>query len=144
MEIIPKWFNYKIEVKHLKGFMIKPFALMMSNFNNILLIDGDNIPLCNVNKLFDNEEYKKYGNIFWKDVLFDNDKINNGIYKSEKDIFNKYNIKSPQEKHFDWSESGQILINKTKCWKALCLSYFLNYHFEIYYKIFLVIKIYII
>lgn len=136
LDIIPKWYPEKITEYNLKGFMIKPFALMMSNFNEIILLDADNIPLINPLNLFESDDYNKYGNIFWKDVKFDNENINNNIYKKSSDIFNKYKIKSPQENNFDWAESGQIIINQEKCWKALCLSYYFNYNHDYYYKIF--------
>ena len=133
LDILPSWFNEKIDVHNLKGFMIKPFALMMSNFEDILLLDGDNIPLCNVLELFNCQEYLKHGNIFWKDVLFLSKKINKKIYDNTSNFYENFGIK-----HYNYSptESGQILINKKKCWKAICLSYFFNYHYNFFYKIF--------
>ena len=136
LDIIPSWFNYPINTKKLKGYMIKPFALMMSNFENILLLDGDNIPLCNVFEIFQCETFLEYGNVFWKDVKFSSKKINKQMLREGYHIYELLNIKDIREYDYGLAESGQILINKKKCWKALCVSYFLNYHHEVFYKLF--------
>lgn len=136
LDIIPKWFGHEIKTEHLKGYMIKPFALMMSQIENILLIDGDNTPLCNIQTLFNNKSYNIYGNVFWKDVKFKSEETKKQMLRVGEEIYKVLDIMSPFEYGFDLAESGQILVNKQKCWKALCVSYYLNYHHNIFYKIF--------
>ena len=135
LDIIPKWFG-NIPEEHIKGFMIKPFALMVSEIENILLIDGDNMPVFDINTLFENENYIKYGNIFWLDLLFSSEETNKQMMSQGVEIYEKLGIQSPMDKGFNLAESGQVVVNKIKCWKALCLSYFLNFHYKIFYSLF--------
>lgn len=129
LDRIPSWFPENITDKHIKGFMIKSFALLITSFTDVLLIDGDNIPIINIDELFNNSDYKQYGNIFWKDLTYDSyDKILPfGTF-----VYSHFNIEQPQV----LTDSGQILININKCWDAICLSYYLNYNYDIYYKLF--------
>ena len=57
------------------------------------------------------------------------------------DIYSKLKIKSPFQNNINLTESGQILINKKKMWKGICLSYYLNYNKDIFYKMVYVIFI---
>ena len=136
IDIIPSWFPEPITENNLKGFMIKPFALMMSQFENILLIDGDNTPTCKIESLFHNHFYQKYGNVFWKDITFDSEIVNKNLLKYGYSIYNVMKIPHPYKKGYGLTESGQVLVNKSKCYLALCLSYYLNYHHDTFYKLF--------
>lgn len=136
MTILPSWFPHKIEVKNIKGYMIKPFAIMMSQFREILLLDADITPLMNVEELFDNPDYIKYGNVFWADMTFSTPEVNKRMLPFGTNIYEYFGIKSPYDYGYELSESGQILINREKCWYQICMSYYLNYCSDVYYKLF--------
>jgi len=132
----PEWFPNKIEEVHLKGYMIKPYSLMMSQFEEIIFIDADNFPLRNVNNLFNCDQYKSSGNLFWPDFEFsDSNGMNKTILPYTDKIFNWFGVMSPYDKNMRLTESGQMIINKKICWKGLCLAYFMNYNHDFFYKI---------
>lgn len=114
--------NHEKPIK-LKGYEIKPYALLISSFEEIILIDADNIPLQNVEKLYDMELYKKSGAVFWPDYW--TNWYNPAIY--EKLGVNSINgISDP--------ESGQMVVNKQRCWAAINMTWFLNHHSYYFYK----------
>ena len=136
LTILPEWFPEKINSIQIKGYMIKPFALMMSKFNHVLLLDADIIPLIDINEFFNCEHYLKYGNVFWPDVKFDTKELNDRMLQFGIKPYQQLKIKNPYDFNYELAETGQILINREKCWNAICLSYYLNYHNEIWYKLF--------
>lgn len=116
--------SYYLE-EDFEGYMLKPLSIINSSFEEVLFIDSDNICLRDPTFLFDNEDYKKTGCIFWPD-----------FWKTAKDnpvwdIMNvKYSFSNEQE-------SGQLLVHKRKCWNPLLLCLFLNKNSKIYYRLLL-------
>ena len=113
----------------LKGYQIKPFALLASSFEDIMLIDADNFPLQKPEHLFDNSIYNTIGNVFWADFWKPTDNWN------DLSIYQILNVE-PNLKLND-SESGQILVNKQICWNAINMAWFLNNHSYFFYQYFL-------
>lgn len=106
-----------------KGFIVKPLAILNSKFEEILFLDADNIAVRDPSYLFENENYRKTGTIFWPDYWKTPRK--NPIWEI---IGRSYSDNHEQE-------SGQILINKKKCWKELNLCLFFNENATIYYNL---------
>lgn len=122
-------FQNHTKPNQLKGYQIKPFALLASRFEDILLIDADNFPLQTPELLFDNSIYKSTGNVFWADYWKPTEHWNDlSIY----DILQT----KPNMKLND-SESGQILVNKKKCWDAINTAWFINNNSYFFYEYFL-------
>lgn len=136
MTILPSWFPYEIDVKHIKGYMIKPFAIMMSQFTEVLLLDADIIPVSNVEELFEYSDYIKYGNVFWGDMTFSTPEVKQRMLPFGTTVYERFDIKTPYDFGYELTESGQVLINREKCWNQICLSYYLNYCSDVYYKLF--------
>ena len=105
----------------LNGYELKPFSLVHSRFKEILLLDADNVPVINPERLFDIVQYKKCGAVFWP-------RPNNGPPPEAWEVFN---VPYLTESAF---ETGQILVNKAKVWRALCLALWYNEHSDFYYK----------
>jgi hypothetical protein len=110
----------------LNGWELKPFSTLHSNFKEVLYLDADNIPVKNPIYLFDNNQYKNLGAIFWPDLPPHKRKDwlpaicweNVGLeYRDEVDF-----------------ETGQYLINKEKCYKELNLTMWMNEHSDWFYK----------
>ena len=129
---IPNWFPETITIKQIKGYMIKSFALIVTSFSEVILLDADNIPLINVEELFNNPDYLKYGNIFWPDIKYSSDESIKKMLPFGNKVYELLNIPAPEQ----LTDSGQILININKCWDAICLSYYLNYNIDPYYRLF--------
>lgn len=104
------------------GFLMKPLAILYSNFKEVLFLDADNNCIKDPTFLFKDANYIKYGCVFWSDYW---------DTCSENQIWEILNIKPPLELE---QESGQLLINKAKCWKALQNVVFLNINGNDYYK----------
>jgi len=108
-----------------RGYMLKPFSILHSAFEEVLFIDADNICLGDPEKLFYTNEYLETGAVFWPDYW--KTASDNPIW----DIMGVPFSESPEQ------ESGQILIDKMKCWKALNLCTYLNQNHKIYHKLLL-------
>ena len=106
----------------LQGWPLKAYAILNSRFENVLLLDADNVPIKNPEYLFKSRQFKKTGAIFWPDF---------GRMSRNNPIWNICGVKYKDEPEF---ESGQILVNKRKCWKALSLALWYNEHADFYYQ----------
>ena len=101
----------------LKGWPIKPYALLNCRFKNVLLLDADNVPVRNPEYLFKSPGFKKTGAIFWPDFG------RHGRLGRTHSIWKICGVRYRDEPAF---ESGQILVNKERCWKALSLALWYN------------------
>jgi hypothetical protein len=104
------------------GWQLKPYAILWSRFKEVLLLDADNVPIVNPEFLFDSHQFQETGVIFWPDAehFGPNHKIWNicGVpYQDEPTV-----------------ESGQIMFDKERCWRALCLTLWYNEHSHFYYR----------
>ncbi|RMY22138.1 hypothetical protein D0867_02909 [Hortaea werneckii] len=103
------------------GKEMKVFAMLFSSFEEIVLIDADNMPLQPPEKLFESEEYRETGVLLWPD-LWRNDNVDwieyiAGISDSPSEaLWNKTSF-----------ESGQITWDKKRHWKSLLLAVYYNY-----------------
>ncbi|AGO12211.1 AaceriAEL148Wp [[Ashbya] aceris (nom. inval.)] len=52
----------------LSGFELKAAALLLSSYQHVMFIDSDNVPLKPLDEVFNSEPYKKYGLILWPDI----------------------------------------------------------------------------
>jgi hypothetical protein len=102
----------KFPARILHGFALKPYAILHSRFREVLLLDADNVPTLDPSYLFETPEFRKTGAIFWPDFKFADGKRAQVIWKS-------CGLRAPREKEF---ESGQIVVDKRRCWRALCLT----------------------
>lgn len=107
------------------GYMLKPLAIKFSSFKEVLYLDADNFCLSNPEQLFAESQYLQKGAIFWPDYWKTHE--DNPIWKI---IDKEYRYENEQE-------SGQILVNKEKCWKELNLCVYFNEHSDLYYHLLL-------
>ena len=106
----------------LHGWELKPYAILHSRFEQILLLDADNVPVRNPEYLFDAPGFHATGAVFWPDY---------GRCKKADPIWRSCGIMKPKEPEF---ESGQILVDKRRCWNALSLAMWFNEHSDFYYR----------
>jgi len=100
-----------LTVRSFRGYQIKPYALLHSSFEEIFYIDVDNIPLQSPALLFAYEKYYETGALFWPDVA---------ITRSTSDeLFRVFGVTADVLKRDLEFESGQIVVDKRRCWKAL-------------------------
>ncbi|SDH45191.1 alpha 1,2-mannosyltransferase [Pedobacter terrae] len=104
------------------GFLMKSLAILYSDFEEVLFLDADNNCVKDPTYLFQVPQYLEHGCIFWPDYWMHSP--NNQIWE----IFNLPPQNCPEQ------ESGQLLINKKKCWQALQLAVYLNINSEYIYR----------
>jgi|GEM_PF-694289 len=115
----------KLAVENVSGFVLKPIAILHSRFKEVLYLDADNTCTVDPTYLFYCDQYRSCGAVFWPDLWHTNRK--NPIWK----ITGSDDYQSIEQ------ESGQILINKEKCWRELNLCLYFNLNNHAYYKMLL-------
>ena len=106
----------------LHGWSLKPFAILHCPFQEVLLLDADNVPVVNPEFLFDSPQFTAKGAIFWPDF---------GRLGPWRAIWKICGVKYRDEPEF---ESGQILVDKARCWKPLNLAMWYNEQSEFFYQ----------
>lgn len=107
--------DFKDKWGNTKGWSVKVFAILESQYTENLWIDCDNVPIRNCVDLFEDEEYIKKGSLFWRDV-YSVDRSNQ--YCDTSPLWKVFRVSPNDAEPF---ESGQFLINKAKVWPQLCL-----------------------
>jgi len=109
-------------VRRLGGWPLKPYAMIHSAFREVLLLDADNVPVQNPESLFSAEPYRQTGAVFWPD---------RERWEIHRPIWEFAGVPYRDEPAF---ESGQILIDKHRCWKPLQLAMWYNEHSDFFYQ----------
>jgi alpha 1,2-mannosyltransferase len=100
--------------RNIARFALKPFAILHSDFREVLFLDADNNATGDPTFLFESKEYQNCGALFWPDFWKTDRK--NPIWKI---------VGSDAYQEVE-QESGQILINKERCWRELNLCLYFN------------------
>ena len=106
----------------LRGWEIKPYSILHCPFREVLLLDADNFVAINPEFLFETAEYRDTGALFWPDV---------GRMPADNPMWKIFGVPYLDEPEF---ESGQIVVNKERCWAALNLTKFYNDYSDFYYR----------
>ncbi|MDD2244518.1 MAG: hypothetical protein PHR52_11545 [Fermentimonas sp.] len=109
--------------QEIKGFAMKPMAILLSDFKEVIYLDADNTSIIDPDILFDLPEYKRHGAMFWPDFW---------TTDSSNPIWGIIETPANDSKE---QESGQILINKEICWKELNLALYFNLNKSVYYRL---------
>jgi alpha 1,2-mannosyltransferase len=107
------------------AYLIKPYALLHSSFREILFLDADNSVFFDPSVVFESTQYLERGAIFWKDFGLSSEKL--GV----KQLFADFGADTSWDTEF---ETGQIVIDKVRHWRALNLVLHLNLHHRYYYR----------
>lgn len=120
---------FEVRARHphprLGGWELKPYAMLHSAFDEVLLLDADNVPVLDPTYLFDEPEYRRYGAIFWPDPVHIRT-------PPESERWRVFGVPYRDEPEF---ESGQVLIDKRRCREALELANWYNERSDYYYRI---------
>jgi hypothetical protein len=108
--------------RRLEGWELKVFATLHSPFEEVLFLDADCYPCRNPEFLFELEEFRVRGAIFWPDTVADDPLL----------AWSAFGVPDPRRRGS--IESGQFVVNKRLCWKPLNLTWFYNDHSEYYYR----------
>jgi len=138
----------------LGGFETKPFVLMNAPFDELVFIDADSVPLRDPATLFDSALYAEHGNLFWPDVcmlstlaphagVFGVHGLVDGrdrrfLQGVNPRIFDYMGLPRPNtlERAGYETESGQIVLDRRRCFDAVQLAWFLSArprHFRLFF-----------
>jgi hypothetical protein len=109
-------------VRILRGWELKPYAIIHSPFQEVMLLDADNVPVLNPEFLFETPQFRKTGAIFWPDREH---------FSASHPIWNLCGVPYRDEPE---CETGQIMVNKAKCWEALQLAMWYNENSDFFYQ----------
>lgn len=114
--------NPHFPMRKLGGWECKVFSIVNCPFEEVMFIDADNIPTCNPEFLFKTPKYKDTGAVFWPDF---------GRLEPKRKIWEICGVEYRDEPEF---ESGQMVVDKRRCWDALCVTSHLNSYSDFYYQ----------
>ncbi len=106
----------------LGGWELKAYAMVHSQFQELIFLDADNVPVIDPTFLFESAEYRQRGAIFWPD---------GGRFAADDPIWKLTGIPFRDEPEV---ESGQAVIDKARCWKPLLLALWMNNHSDFWYQ----------
>ena len=110
------------EAAVLGGWELKAFALLHSRFREILLLDADNVPVADPAFLFDSDEFRDAGAIFWPDII--RLSRDNPVWSIAEVAF----------RDMPSIESGEVVVDKSRCWRGLALAHWMNQHSSFFYQ----------
>lgn len=150
--------------KRLANYQFKSLALVTSSFQNVLLLDSDNLIIENPDRIFDSDLFKENGMITWPDYwtrsispkFYDiaevevnerrrvrHNRMPLHVPQNDKPNLNEEDMASVPFHDLEGAipdlstESGQFIINKATHGKTLLLSLYYNiYGPQLYYKLF--------
>ncbi len=118
--------GYEVRKEHpalrLNGWELKPYAIIHSRFEEVLFLDADVVPLINPEIFFERPEYRATGAIFWPDF---------SPLDRKNPIWELTEVEYQYEPSF---ESGEMVIDKRRCWAELALTMHYNEHSDLYYR----------
>ncbi len=108
----------QLNFSSLSGVWAKPLVLLHSSFKEALFVDADNMALKDVEPLFTSEEFVDTGALFWPDFL--------ATRTTCPPLMEALELAPMTLERSGEFESGQMLVDKERCWKALWLAGVLN------------------
>lgn len=117
-----------IPCRILCGWELKPYATLHSPFAQVLFLDADNGPVRDVTFLFDTPEFREHGAIFWPDYA---------CWKLKPDVWRIFGMEDmiTHASHEIAFESGQYLIDKTRCARELLMALWYAEHSDFVFRI---------
>jgi len=108
----------------LGGWELKPYAILHSPFREVLFLDADNAPLADPTYLFSEPAYQEAGAVLWPDPPHIRTRPDSTRWR----VFGVPYRDEPE------AESGQLLIDKQRCWRPLRLCNWYNRHSDFFYQ----------
>ena len=110
----------------LAGWEAKVFALLHAPYEEVLFLDADNLPLRDPSFLFADPHYQDAGAVFWPDLP-----PHDRPEWLPQVVWNNVGLAKRSSVDF---ESGQLLVDKRRCWRELAATRHLNEHSDWYYR----------
>jgi hypothetical protein len=104
------------------GWQLKAYAVAYSRFEEVLFLDADQAPVRNPELVFAWPSYLETGAVFWPDII---------DISADNPIWPLVGLERSTCPSF---ESGQILVDKRRCWAALQVALLLNERADLVYS----------
>lgn len=117
---------------HATGFSFKAYALaFVTTFDEVLMLDSDNLPLQNPEGLFSSSQYLTKGNSFWPD-WWQRSRTQLIPFSLDVDPFAYYTFGLPAPWEIgahpmSATESGMLLLDRSACCSAELLTAYFQY-----------------
>jgi putative mannosyltransferase len=112
----------RFPMRRLGGWECKVFAILRSPYRHVILLDADNMLLSDPASLLDLPDYAETGALFWPDIW---------TAPLESPVWELFRVSYRDEPEV---ESGQMVIDKERCWMPLCLARHFNEWSDLYYQ----------
>jgi len=109
-------------IRRLHGWELKAYAIVNSAFEEVIFLDADVVPVADPAFLFESAPYCQHGAIFWPDI---------DRFPPDDPIWGLTGI---AYRNIPQTESGQMVIHKTRCWRPLSLALWMNEHSDFWYR----------
>ncbi len=104
------------------GYKLKIYSIFVAPFRELIFLDADSVPLQDPEALFDTDTYAEHGNIFWNDFWDEPVPLWDMLHLGTADPW-RTTAMYPLE-----AESGQVVLDRVRYWRALEWVMFLNTH----------------
>ena len=104
------------------GWELKPYSIVESRFREVLLLDADIVPVVDPTFLFDSPQFAEHSAIFFPDPT---------PIGPERAAWEIMGVPYRDEVTLN---SGQLLVDKARCWQALQLVLHYNRHSDFYFR----------
>ncbi len=111
-------------LSEMRGWPIKPAALMNTSLREVLFVDADCFLLRSPEFLFESAEYRDHRALFWPDSRFHRMVPGAAIW----------DLTGLSHRGDTELETGLFLVDKEACWRELCLAEWLNAHSSFWYE----------
>lgn len=108
-----------------KGWQLKPYAIAHSSFREVLFLDADCYPVRDPAFLFDWAGYREHGAVFWPDLPG-----SGGLFPAA--LWAVFGVPPACCSPF---ESGQLVVDKERCWRELNLALHYNAQADYTYRL---------
>jgi hypothetical protein len=108
-----------------KGWQLKPYAILRCPFREVLLLDADCYPTRDPEYLFSWPGYRTCGAVFWADS-----EVGRSLFTPQ--LIQTFGVEPDGTLPI---ESGQILIDKERCWRELNLALHYNAQADYTYRL---------
>lgn len=106
------------------GWESKVYSIINCSFEEVLMMDADNTALVDPRFLFNSGPYKEHGAILWPDY---------SCWVHDKTMWKILGLEYIDE----WQiESGQVMVNKKRCWNEINMAKHYCDHSDYYFKLF--------
>jgi Mannosyltransferase putative len=104
------------------GWQLKSFAIQHCRFEQVLLLDADQVPVRDPAECFDWPEFEQIGAVFWPDIV---------ELREDNPVWQALGLAPALSRSI---ESGQVLVDKRRHWRPLSIAQALNEEAELLYR----------